>query len=438
MNKLELNIIDLDIVESIEDKVYIVLTKLHIKEVLNDWNYIKDNVPSIIQKYNEQSDHISSIKNELTFILALANQHLGNNETAICIYEELLNDKNTSGKLRASIYGNKSYLENNTKYMEISADLDLSVGNIKRAINTKMVLADKIFGFAPDKSYQLIQECEALCKSDNISDIDFKSKIQYCKAIYFMNATLYDKALNEIQKTLKTISNLYGDDINERRYSCYILALQLAKDLKNEKLFKECEKKLVEVKTSIQDEEFNQQLLAADAMQLQNYTLLQELRGKNPDNFFIKYGANIISSLADNSKTFLEKLELLDEIKKDINKPEFTSDRISLLYRSYAILFNKHNQMDKYLEYADLSLQYNPFDTDFRDRYIVKLMNLEKWSNIEIFCKKKIDIFGEYPNLMYLYAKSMYKQQKDKDSLSSALYILNKYKDDIDKSHSED
>lgn len=433
-----LNIIDLDLVESIDDEVYIVLTKLHIKEVLNDWNYIKDNVPLIIQKYNEQSNYIASIKNELTFTLALANQNLGNKETAICIYDELLNDKKTCGKLRASIYGNKSYLENNTKYMELSADLDLSVGNIKRAINTKMVLSDKIFGFAPEKSYQLIQECEELCKSDNINDIDFKSKIQYCKAIYFMNTNEDDKALDAIQKTLKTISNLYGDDINERRYSCYVIALQLAKDLKNEKLSKEYEQKLGEVKISIQNEAFNQQLLAADAMQLHNYTLLQELRGKNPDNFFIKYGANIISSLADNSKTFLEKLELLDEIKKDINKPEFTSDRISLLYRSYAILFNNHNQVDKYLEYADLSLQYNPFDTDFRDRYIVRLINLEKWSNIEIFCKKQIDIFGEFPNLMYLYAKSIYKQQKDEKSLAISLFILNKFKNEVSIEYKED
>ena len=433
-----LNIIDLDIIVSIDDKVYIVLTKLHIKEVLNDWNYIKDNVPLIIQKYNEQSEHVASIKNELTFALALANQNLGNNETAIYIYDELLNDKNTNSKLRANIYGNKSHLENNTKYMELSADLDLSVGNIKRAINTKMVLSDKIFGFAPEKSYQLILECEELCKSDNISDIDLKSKIQYCKAIYFMNTNQNNKALDAIQKTLKTISNLYGDDINERRYSCYVIALQLANDLRNEKLSKEYEQKLSDVKITIQNEDFNQQLLAANAMQLHNYALLQELRGKNPDNFFIKYGANIISSLADDSKTFSEKLELLDEIKKDINKPEFTSDRIFLLYRSYAILFQKYNQTDKYLEYADLSLQYNPFDTDFRDRYIVNLIKSEKWSNIEIFCKKQIEIFGEFPNLMYLYAKSIYKQQKDKESLANSLFILNKFKNEVSIEHKED
>ncbi len=433
-----LNIINLDNIGNVDDEVYIVLTKLHIKEMLNDWNYIKYNVPLIIQKYNESSDHISSVKNKLIFALALANQNLGNRETAICIYDELLNDKNTDGELKASIYGNKSHLENNTKYLELSADIDLSVGNIKRAINTKMILSDKIFGFAPEKSYQLILECEELCNSDNINDLNFKSKIQYCKAIYFMNIKQADKALIAIQKTLKTISNLYGDDINERRYSCYVIALQLAKDLKNEKLFKEYEKKLGEIKNTIQDEEFNQQLLAADAMQIQNYALLQELRGKNPDNFLIKYGFNIISALEDNSKTFLEKIELLDEIKKDINKPEITSEKISLLYHSYASLFNKYNKIDKYLEYADLSLQYNPFDTAFRDSYICKLINLGKWSNIEVFCKKQIDIFGEFPNLMYLYAKSIYKQQKDKESLATALFILNKFKNVVSLEHKDD
>lgn len=433
-----LNLIDLDKIENIDDEVFVVLIKLHIKEVIKDWNYVKENIPFIIQKYNEQSEHVASIKNELTFILALANQNLDNNETAMCIYNELLNDKETSSELKARIYGNKSHLENNTTYIELSADLDLSVGNIKRAINSKMVLSDKIFGYAPEKSYQLIQECEDLCKNDNISDIDLKSKIQYCKAIYFMNTNLTERALREIQKTLKTISNLYGNNINERRYSCYIIALQLAKDLKNKKLCSEYEKKLNEVKTSIEDEEFNQQLIAAEAMQLQNYTLLQELRGKNPDNFFIKYGANIVCSLADNSKTYLEKLELLDEIKKDINKLEFTSDRIALLYRSYAILFKQNSQIDKYLEYADLSLQYNPFDTNFRDIYIAKLMNLEKWTDIEVFCKKQIDIFGELPNLMYLYAKSIYKQQKDKESLSSSLFILNKFKDEVSIKYKDD
>lgn len=433
-----LNIINLDNIQSIDDKVYIILAKLHIKEEMNDWNYIKDNIPLIIQKYNKKSECVANIKNELTLTLALANQNLGNNETAICIYDELLNDKKTSGMLRAIIYGNKSLLENNINYMELSADIDLSIGNIRRAINTKMVLSDKIFGFAPEKSYQLIKECEELCRSDNISDIDFKSKIQYSKAIYFMNTKQNNKALEAIQNTLKTISNLYGDDINERRYSCYVIALQIAEDLKNEKLLKEYEKKLDKVKISIQNEEFKQQLLVADAMQLQNYALLQELRGKNPDNFSIKYGANLISSLADNSKTFLEKLELLDEIKKDINKPEFTSDRISLLYRAYAILFNSHNIIDKYIEYADLSLKYNPFDTDFRDRYIAKLINLEKWPNIEVFCKKQIDIFGEFPNLMYLYAKSIYKQQKDKESLAISLSILNKVRNEVSINNKED
>lgn len=432
-----LNSIDINLIEDIEMRVYVVLTKLHIKEVFKDWNYVKDNISLILEKYND-SEHIKKVKQELIFIKAYANQKLGNNETAICIYNELLSDTLISCKLKARIYGNKALLENNTKFIELSADLDIVAGEIERAINSKMVLSDMLFGYAPDKSYQLIEEAEELCKTDDINNINLKSRIQYSKAMYLMNVHSDEKALLEIQNTIKTISNLYGDDINERRYSCYLIALQLAKNLKIDKLCKEYEKKLIEIKTSIDNEEFNQQLLAANAMQLHDYTLLKELSGKNPDNFFIKYGANIICALADDSKTYLEKLELLDDIKKDIEKPEFTTDKKALLYRSYAILFRIHKQIDKYCEYANLSLQFNPFDTALRDEYIRKLIKTEKWNDLETFCQRQIDIFGEFPNLMYLYAKSMYKQQKDKDSLSSSLYILNKYKDDIDKSHSED
>lgn len=432
-----LNLIELDLIEDYEIQVYVVLNKLHIKELMKDWNYVKENVPLIIEKYSN-SEHITKVKPDLMCIKAYANQKLGNIEVALCIYNELLNDKCLNYNLKANIYRNKALLENNPKFIETSSDLNIIAGEIEQAINAKMVLSDMLFGYAPEKSYQLIQEAEELCKTDDINDINLKSRIQYSKAIYLMNVHLDEKALIEIQKTIKTISNLYGDDINERRYACYVIALQLAQNLKNDKLCKEYEQKLIEIKETIDNEEFNQQLLAVDAMQLQDYTLLKQLRGENPDNFFIKYGANVICALADDSRTYLERLELLDDIKKDIDKPAFTADRKALLYRSYAILFHKHKQMDKYLEYANLSLQYNPFDTALRNEYIRTLMNTEKWDELEKLCQRQIDIFGEFPYLMYLYAKSMYKQQKDKDSLSSALYILNKYKDDIDKSHSED
>lgn len=413
------------------NKLLVILNKLSIKEHLKDWEYLKQNIPLIIDKYKEELSKNKKLENSLKFQFAYAIQKIGNIETALLMYDDLLKDNTLDYSIEANIYGNKGLLENNIKYIELSADMSLLAGNIFNAVCSKMMLADKIFGNMPQKSLTLIEESENLCKIDNIDDINLKSRIQFSKAFYYMNCGQNELALNTIMGVLKTISSLYGDDINERRYSCYTIGLQLAKNLNNKKIEKEFQSKIDKYKKDIKDESFKQQIHAADAMSLRNFQEMELIKQNNNNNILIQFGTNVSVALYDSSKELSESLELLDEIKRKIDNPEFTYDRKALLYHAYAILFYKNNKIEKAFEYSKLSLNYNPFDYTLRNTYVSNLIKYEKWQDIENFSQKQIDIFGELPNLMYWYAKSIYKQQQSKEKLSKALSILNKYKDEI-------
>lgn len=417
----ELNKIDVSKLGTLEDEVQLNIEKFVIKDGLDDYEYIKNNAPVFIEKYRNYLELYQL--HEFEFSIAFANINLGNFESALIQLDEILKQENLNTKLKAKIYYHKSNIENNLQYLELASDLYLQAGDIKKTINTKMILCEKIFNINPAKCLNLIEQVEQLSKSNNIEDLRLKSKVLFYKANYFFTVKEFKDSLSAVEKAIKAISTLYGNEVNEQRFGHYSFALILATELKNSKKMNAYSKKLKELKSTIQDEDYIKQLEAAHYMENADYKKLLEIKNNTSENKHLTYCINITLAMQDKSLTFAQKVELLEETEKDLDDHN-TLNVKALLYYAYARVFIEAGNNEKFIEYASKSLKLNPFENGLRSQFLDVLIKEEKWNIIEKFSANQLELFGNIPIFIFLIGKSIYKQQQSEERLKYALGIL--------------
>lgn len=413
--------------DSIADKnkvAILMLTKCKIKEDNKQFEYIATKVPKFLNKYKDFIEDKDLI-NEFEYIIAFANYNLNKKELALLLLNQLLEKKNINNSIKRRIYGIKSNIEQNTKYLEVAGDIALEEGNIKETIALKMNLVDKLICIEPSKAIEIIENLEQLCKVNDIKDNIMLAKLLFNKANYLFSIKDYEQALGEIEKAIKSIDNIAGDDIINSRYSYYALGLQLAENLNIEDKIGKFQKELTILKEKIKTTDFAEQLNIPELIINKKYDELNLLKHNQLENgnYYTVFLINM-ALVVNEDTSFTDKISLLDEIKTYTDKIPLREIDKALIYHTYAHIFLQEKMYDKFIEYANISLQINPYNPELRHNYIVILQQEDRWPDIEKFCKDSINRFGELPNIMFLYAKSICIQNSNKDKLGMAITIL--------------
>lgn len=419
-----LDLIDFNTIEDKNKIAIIMLAKCKIKEDDDDFEYIAKEVPRFLEKYSDLIDNQDLI-NELQYIIAFANFNLNKKELALVLFNRQLEDKTINNNIKRRIYGLKANIEHNIRYLEIAGDIALEEGDIKEAVALKMNLVDKLMCIDISKAITIIESLEQLCKTNNINDALILAKILFNKASYLFSIKDYTQSLIAVEKAIDSISNIAGNNINDSRYSYYSLALQLVQIMDNKDKINTYVERLEELKGNIKNKDFSEQLNIPQLIKDKKYDNLNLLKDNHLENknYYAVFLINIALAISEDTD-FSEKISLLDETVTFIDKIPLRETDKALLYHLYANTFLKENLYDKFIEYAKKSLNINPYNLELRHNYIVVLTQENRWSEVENFCEECISKFGELPNIMFLYAKSICAQNANSEKLGTAISIL--------------
>ncbi len=419
-----LELIDFDSFDDKNKIAIIMLAKCKIKEDSRDFEYIAKEVPNFLKKYSYLIDD-KDIINEFEYIVAFANFKLNKMELALILLNKLLEKKDINNSIKRRIYGIKANIEQNAKFLEVAGDIALEEGDIKEAIALKMNLVDKLICLDTSKALEIIESLEQLCKTNKIEDSIILAKLLFNKASYLFSVKDYKQALVEVEKAIKSISNIMGEDIINSRFSYCSLALQLAQNLNIKDKIENFQNELITLKEKVKTKDFVEQLNISELLKDKRYNELNLIKNNYLESSNYYYVFLINMALAINEDTpFSEKISLLDEVQTFVHRIPLREIDKALIYHTYAHIFLKEKMYEKFIEYARISLKINPYNYELRHNYIAILIQENRWSSIEDFCKECITRFGERPNIMFLYAKSICIQNSDKVKLGMAVSII--------------
>ena len=405
----------------------IFLIKCKIKEDECAFDYIAKEIPTFISKYEKQIEN-KDIINEFKYVNVYANYKLNNKEVSLVLANELIQDTNIDKNIKRRLYWLKFKLEQNLRYLEIAGDIALEEGDIRETIALRMNLADEMIKIDINKTISIVESLEELCKTNDINDKQIIAKIQFNKANYLFALKDYNSALVEIEKAIFNIDDIAGDTINNSRHTYCCLALQLAKNLQDNSRIIKYQKEIEELRPKLIDKEYVNQLDISKLLEEKKYKEIEKLKEKylKEQNYYFVYLANS-ALVVFSDYTFAKKITYLDEIDNLKDKIPLRESDKAILYNLYSHLFLENKNFDKFLQYAQLSLNLNIYNQELRQNYITILLEQNKWSEIEDFSDKCINRFGELPNLMFLYAKSVLMQNKKPEETGRAIGILTNF-----------
>jgi len=378
------------------------------------------------------NDFPDLIDNELLGRLYLTQSEIFLNSKKTLSANEVLNlivNGDYSNEIKAYAYKQLSWItqlkDDKLIYLERAHDLFLCSGNRKEAVYQLISSYNSLLSDNPLEALNKIDEAILLQNSESNIDKELSASLHQKKALILSERKLYNDSLKEIEIALELRSKLIGNEI--QKYASFRFAQEIAKLLKDTQKESEYYVNANIIKEKIKEKNFTLQLEIEDA--ISNKSLMSDqLKEK-----VLKEGdakqkiAFLILRAFYNQVKFTEKLKLLDlalSIQSDeLNDPSESS----LIYASIGEIYKNNNDILKALEWYNKSLNSNPFNMNALQSCLAMLWKEKKWIDIENIAYHQIQLVGYFPNLYYVYGKSLLEQSK----FIEAYKVLKECKSDI-------
>jgi hypothetical protein len=405
-----------------KDRHDLYILKLFIAETINDYEYIEKTVSLFLKNFKNKLK-IGSYE-ELRFQQANAAYHNGKKDLALFIYKELMDISNLRPYTKAKIHNNFAVFFTSDdfekiKYLEIASDNFLQSGHRIDAAKVKLHIADSILKNNPDKAMEVIESVESLVDFQEINDYYAKAKISNYKARVLFKQNKLDKAIDEIEKAIKHLEGLYGESIEQERYSNYGFASILAKNIGKTELATYYENKSNEIKSLIRDKDFILKIQLGELFEKKDFEGVRQLKDsiKDENDEHLTFMYHMIIAKDNHNMSFEDKINELEQAKAILEKNTTLSKELwENLSFCFAEFYIGQDEI-KSIEWYKKTLSYNPLNQTSCQKYAILLQKYKKWDELEEFCKKQLDLRGELSGWLYLYGESLYNNNKPNQAM---------------------
>jgi tetratricopeptide (TPR) repeat protein len=342
----------------------------------------------------------------------------------------IINDSEYSNVSRAYAYRQLSWLSlfeaDKLAFIERAHDLFLISGQKREAIEELISAYSILVSKSTDEALKKIDQAIQLLETESYIEKEMSSSLHTKKANILYIQRRYTESYSEIEKAIDLQKDLHGND--SEKYGTFVFAETLMRIIGNEEKQQEYSKIANILKNKLRNDDYMDMQFSLEEVANIDHVISDDLKDKiiekgEPEH---KFGVFLFSALNKHTP-FEEKLRLL-EMALDIQKKFLKKDDDkSLVYNVIAETYKEHGDTDKAIEWYDKTFLIAPYNIDALQNYAYLLQENNSWKQLEIVCKRYIDIVGYFPNLYYIYGKSLLKQSK----YNEALIVFGKCKKDI-------
>ncbi len=360
----------------------------------------KANAAAKNQKFNTaRSTYMSVISNEDTSSIDIAYAHRGLGLISIDDEEKI-------------------------QYYKSSSDKFLEAGDPTSAITDLAYISTLMESKSPKIALEYIDKAISLCNLSETLNQELAASLYHRKAMYLYSLHHFNKAMVAINIACSYREPLIGNE--HEKYSSYLFASSLAKTLKKEEKFQECESKLIQIKEKIGSRDFELQLKIGDLMsKRQEITedLITEIEYANNVHFTL--GAYLYNA-TNNKYSQEEKIQWIDKAMSLFHKKEISNHDKSLCYFTLAEVYRLENNLGEAIKHYEHSLNFNPFHWLSAQNYSATLWHLKEWHKAVTFLEKRAELLGETPNLVYGIARSHFELGNYNKAINQFIKVLDK------------
>ena len=355
---------------------------------------------------------------------------IGNQLSANRLLNNIINDSEYPNHLKAFANRQLSWLctleSDKLIYIERAHDLFLITGYKRETIEELVNAYDILLSNTPDIALKKIDFAIQLLESGNIIDKEVSSSLHIKKANVLYMQTRYNESVIEVEKAIELQKDIIGNEAT--KYSTFTFAEELMKIIGNKEKQDEFHEIAILLKDKLQSDDYMSiQFSLEEAVNI-DQIISSELKEKvmengAPEQQFAFY---LFSALNKNT-AYEEKLILLDKALQLQEKHLPHAVDKCLVFAVIAEVFKEHGDNLKAMEWYEKIFSIAPYDKNTLQNYLILLEKSKSWERLESVCERYIKIVGYFPNLYYVYGKSLLNQSKYKE----ALEIFGKCKKDL-------
>lgn len=390
--------------------------------------------------YDDISFYLRTFQSEIdedfrqSLILAQANcaAQEKKNELAYSLYSSVLKTAQSSVTLAWAHRGLANILDlsdpDSLYHEDLAGSLFLQSGYIENYVGSKVRCADKVEFSNPKTAIKMLDDALQVCDPNND---DFKKHII---SIQVKKSKIYDwigagsHALEEVQSSLNVLDTHRNFGLESLQISAYNLYIFLAEKQSSadSKLIRDAQNNIFSLAQRLQDDdksdyEIRKKLIEAldrgDADVL--HSLEAEINALQDQLLKILY---LIVDIMVSGYTFFEKMERLEKLCKYIDTGKTPLEVTSLIYNLYADTYLSYDDYEKAITWYRKALDINPFLWHCRQNYVALLWEAGKWNDVAGYLEAQVKRFGDQPNLLVVYGRSLIKVK----AYGKALKVLRK------------
>ena len=339
------------------------------------------------------------------------------NELAYSLYSSILKTAQSSATLAWAHRGLANILDpsdpDSLYHEDLAGSLFLQSGYIENYVGSKVRCAGKVEFSDPETAIRMLDDALQVCDPDNDG---FKKHII---SIQIKKSKIYDRigadghALEEALSSLNVLDKLHSYGLEPLQISAYNLFILLAEkqDSADLEQIQDAHNSIFSLAQRLQDDdkfdyEIRGKLLEAlsrgDADAL--HDLGEEIDAQQDQLIKILF---LIVDILISDHTFFEKLERLEKLHEYVNTDKLSLEITAVIYNLYADTYWGHDDYEKALIWYRKALDINPFLWHCRQNYVALLWETGKWNEAVNFLEAQIKRFGDQPNLLIAYGRSL-------------------------------
>lgn len=369
-------------------------------------------------------------KNRLVFlknIIAVASIERDELETAILIWEELLKDiEDIEPDNRGWIWNNYSMaLPANDpkakKAAKYSIDAFIEAGDKRQAGKCMMHLSHLLSHEDPNLAINQLNDILEIIDHYGLIDSELRANIQHQRAKKLNDLRSYVDAFASANEAVNLRRGKIG--LEQALIASLNLAFVTAQLCGNQVAADKLEQESMALETSISSDyhEIARRVisLSSNYDSEKAFSLLSEAKEFGSPELVATI--NLVIAQLDSTLDTVSRVRRLESTLLELSEDH--SIKLELM-KAIGVILSKEGQYSRALIWFRRVLEKNPFSLDVRERVIDCHWKNEDWGEAAIFLKEQINRFGELPNLLYAYGRSLVESGNYSDGIRTLTKAL--------------
>lgn len=282
----------------------------------------------------------------------------------------------------------------------------MEAGNKIEATTELMSISRKYQSTDARMALKYIDDAIAINDINSPLQKELVASLYHSKATFLMVLGNYEQAFQYAEQSCKLRSSLICNEISQ--HASNALAIELLEKLDKKSEIEYYQNQNIVLEQLIKDDDFLLRVkLSKYIKEYQDITVDVLQNVISSGSYHTKLAIYLYCAIRQNI-SFERKLELIDNALSLVKECSTNEFDLASIYSTLGLIYMGENEIERAIDSYEKALSYNSYDNTAAQNCGALLFNSGYWQKAREFFKSRLEINGELPNLMYIYAKTLF------------------------------